>query len=278
MWGRPRPAALFAVLLLAAARPAVAKSTSPQIAALKKAIRFVARLEDDRAKTLLDELLRHAPPAAIAVRCHVYLGIIALNKLNASEARAEFKKAITIDPTAELPVTASPKARLVYGEAQKQLADASQLPTAPEGEQAAPSTAPPSEPTQASSDAAPPAPAEVSAQPALKPANHVPAYVVGGVGVAALAGGIIFGVEANTTNSQAQASTSAAGLEAKGVQVGTDGLIADICYGVSLAAGVTAVALFFTEKPGTGEAPAAAPTAAIVPIPGGAVLSAGGRF
>jgi hypothetical protein len=213
------------------------------------------------------------------VRCHLYLGIIALNTLNAVEARAEFQKAISIDPTAELPVSASPKARLVYGEAQKELAQSSQLPT-PTGEPAPSSVlVVPTEPKEPAPDAALPTAAEVSAPLEPKPASHLPAYVVGGVGVAALAGGIIFGVEANSTASQAQSSTSAIGLEAKGVQVGTYGLIADVCYGVSLAAGVTAVVLFFTEKPGKAEDVAApTPSASLIPVPGGAVLSARGRF
>ena len=240
---------------------------------------MVARLEDSRAKMLLQELLRHSPPASIAVQCHLYLGIIALNTLDPAEAKAEFKRAIAVDPTAELPVTASPKARLVYGEAQKELAQTEQLPTPP-AEEPAPATAAATTEMQAAPEAAAtPVPAGISTPVEPKSANHIPAYVVGGIAVAALAGGLIFGVEANVTTTQAQNSTSAVGLEAKGVQVGTFGLIADVCYGVSLAAAVTAVVLFFTEKPeGTGEATASPPTARLIPLPGGAVLSAGGRF
>jgi hypothetical protein len=240
---------------------------------------MVARLEDSRAKVLLEELLRHSPPASIAVQCHLYLGIIALNTLDPAEAKAEFKRAIAVDPTAELPVTASPKARLVYGEAQKELSQTEQLPNPPAGEAAPASAAAATEPTTPAPEAAAPAPAGVSAPIEPKSANHIPAYAVGGVAVAALAGGIIFGVEANVTTTQAQDSTSAVGLEAKGVQVGTFGLIADVCYGVSLAAAVTAVVLFFTEKPeGVGETSVSPPTAILLPVPGGAVLSAGGRF
>jgi hypothetical protein len=283
--GRTWPSALLAVLLLAAAHPALAKP-SPQ-ATLKQAIRLVSQLEDERAKAMLIKLLRHSPRASIAAQAHVYLGIIALNALETGLARSEFKKAIETDDTVELPLNAAPKARLLFGEAQGNMAQTAPPPEpAPAAEPAPPSVlVVPSEPAPeaAAPEAAPtPAalPAELAAPFPPKPANHLPAYIVGGVAVAALAGGIIFGVEANSTLAAAKLNPVAAAAEAQGAQVGTYGLVADICYGVSAVAGVAAVILFFMEKPETsGDAAAApAPAASLIPIPGGAVLSAGGRF
>ncbi|MHB8419183.1 MAG: hypothetical protein ACYDCL_13995 [Myxococcales bacterium] len=271
----PRFAALLAVLSLAAARPALARS-SPNQAALKRAIHLVARLEDERARVLLQKVLGRSPPAPIAAQCHLYLGIISLNALDTEGARAEFKKAIATDATVELPLSASPKARLVFGEAQGELAQASQLP-------AAPAPAPPPQPPSvlvlpANPPGATAAPGVGTALPQPKATSHAPAYVVGALGLAALGGGIALGLEASSTLAAAKANPVAAQAEAQGAQVGTFGLIADVCYGAALAAGVTAVVLFFTEKPHAQESAAAGPSAGIALLPGGALLTAGGQF
>jgi hypothetical protein len=270
---------LLAVLVLAAAPPALARP-SPQEASLKKAIHLVARLEDERAKALLQKILRRSPRATVAAQCHLYLGIIALNALDTDSARAEFKKAIATDATVELPISASPKARLVFGEAQGELAQSSQLPAAPAPAQPPSVLVVPPAPTEPPppAAAAPPASPQISAQVEPAPANHLPAYVVGGVALAALAGGIVSGVEANATLSSAKANPVAAEAEAQGAQVGTYGLIADVCYGAALVAGVTAVVLFFTEKPHAPDDASVAPSAGLAPVPGGAVVTAGGRF
>ncbi len=275
------------VLLTAPARPALALDSSAQAATLKKAIRLVAKLDDDAAKEMLLGLLRHSPNAPIAAQCHLYLGIIALNALDTEGARYEFKKAISIDATVELPINASPKARMVFTESQGDLSQSPGPPPVP----VAPAPAPTpgvvvveNNPPPAPAPAAPPAQLAAPFEP--RPANHVPAYVVGGIGVAALIGGIIFGVESNSTLSEAKSNPIAAQAEAQGSQVGTDGLIADVFYGVSLVAVASAVALYFTEKPPT-DAPSGDtaapttqpfPTGSLIPVPGGVVLSAGGRF
>ncbi len=284
--GRPRLSGLLAVLILTTARPALAMDNSAQAATLRKAIRLVAKLDDDRAKEMLLGLLRHSPRAAIAAQCHLYLGIIALNALDTEGARYEFKKAISIDATVELPINASPKARMVFTESQ---GDLSQNP----GQAPPPMPAEPQpQPTQFAPAPQPPPPV-AQPPPALappfepKPANHVPAYVVGGIAVAALVGGIIFGVEASSTLSEAKANPIAAQAEAQGAQVGTDGLIADVFYGVSGVGAAIAVALFFTEKPSTaadssggdtGPVKEPFPTGSLIPVPGGLVLTAGGHF
>jgi len=282
--GRSGLSAVVTVLLVAAPRPALAMDNSAQTATLKKAIRLVAKLDDDKAKEILLGLLRHSPRAPIAAQCNLYLGIIALNALVTEGARYEFKKSISIDATVELPINASPKARMVFSESQGDLAqNPAQQPTvaaAPEAPAYAPAPPPRAAPPPAQ-------PMQLAAPFEPRPANHVPAYVVGGIGVAALVGGIIFGVEANSTLGQAKANPIAAQAEAQGAQVGTDGLIADVFYGVSFVGAAIAVALFFTEKPPTDAppdssaapgVPNAFPTGSLVPVPGGAVFMTGGRF
>jgi len=232
-------------------------------------------LDDDRAQEVLRELLHHAPPADLAAKAHLYLGIIALDALKVDEARDEFQQAIGIDPTLEPPVNASPKTRALYLEARRKLAAASPEPPASVVVVPAPSPPPPAPappppapaPTVAVAEAPPPAP------------SHVPAYVVGGVGVACLAAGIVLGVVSNGPAAQATSPSAgeyAATAEADAQTASEERVAADVLFGAALAAGVTSVVLFFTEKPAARTEPSVSP--GIAPVWGGAALFATGRF
>ena len=240
--------AASALLLAAPARaqPAQARAATQ----LHDAIQLFNNLEDERAATLLRELLRHAPKAQLAGRAHLYLGLVALNVLDVEGARAEFKRAMAIDPTIELPLDASPKARVVFSQAQGDTGQGSAGPSSVvlvvPGAKSGPS------------GAAPPDLLGVGWTP---PPPPIPAYVVGGVSVAALATGLTFGLLSNGTLASARSAPLASQAEQLGAQVGTQRLIADIGFGAALVAGVTAVILYLNEKGPPPPPPAAGPNA-----------------
>jgi hypothetical protein len=107
--------------------------------------------------------------------------------------------------------------------------------------------------------AAPPPPAEAPAPaPPAEPVHHslVPAYITGGLAVAAVGVGTVFGVmalndksnfDAHPTNSTADDGESHA-------------LICDMAFGVALTLGVTSLVLFLSNDESPAAAPAPAPT------------------
>ncbi len=209
-------------------------------AAMQQALRFHDKFDDDRAVALLRELLHHGPPVDIAAKAHMYLGIIALDALRVAEAREEFEQAIGIDPTLEPPVLASsPKVSALYRDVRRKLA-ASGPETRSTAVEAAPRPA-----------LSPMPPLELTEPPPESP-SHLPAYVVGSVGLACLATGIVLGV---VSNSEASLATSpspgeyATAAEAAAQTASSERVAADVLFGVALVAGVTSVVLFFTEKP-----------------------------
>lgn len=130
---------------------------------------------------------------------------------------------------------------------------------------------------------APPPPPPVVKAPEPPPPppekNMVPAYVTGGIAVAALGVGTGFGIAALSKQSDYNKSPTQAGAD-KGENYA---LVADMAFGVAITFGVTSAVLFFTddapkkdEKPaasGKAKAPAKAsivPTPWITPQGGGA--------
>jgi hypothetical protein len=105
-----------------------------------------------------------------------------------------------------------------------------------------------------------------------EPASHVPAYVAGGLALAALGTGIVFGVLANSALSQAQTSAYAAATQQQLATSGTDAVVADVLFGVSGAAAITAVILFLTERSSD------TVRAGVAAVPGGAAAFIGGAF
>ncbi len=88
-------------------------------AQLDAGVRAVNNFDDDRAFQILARLVSQGPPSGIAAKAHVYLGMIYFNRLDIDRARAEFRHAVTIDPSMEPPLTMSPKARLAFDEARR---------------------------------------------------------------------------------------------------------------------------------------------------------------
>lgn len=139
-------------------------------------------------------------------------------------------------------------------------------PTAVTPTAATPTTAPA---TTSSTTTATPAPAARSGPP-------LATYILGGVGVAGLGVGGVFGVGAITARGAAEraclqyddAKLCPASAAESITKDKVDSLVADISLGVGAASLVTAVIFAFVDEP-----------VALVPLPsGGALLSAGGRF
>ncbi len=222
--------------LLALSTPAIAQSP----ATLAGAIAAFNDFDDAKAKATLDRVIAASPTGLDAAKAHVYLGLIAVNALDSNRARAEFVRALAIEPTVEVPYEASPKARLVFEQAQKQFSRESSQPVDA------------AHPVRLQTQQVPlvvengPAPAVATHKAEAPPHSHVPAYVVGALGLAVFGAGVGFGVWQSSTLKIADVGQ----LTSAQTQAGTQGLVADICFGVGGALAVTSVVLFLTELGG----------------------------
>ncbi|HUB09404.1 MAG TPA: hypothetical protein VMB50_20540 [Myxococcales bacterium] len=109
--------------VLARALPGdVADPTAAQEAKLAAAIRAFDELNDERARTLLGDLLSSAPPDRLAAQAYLYLGIIDFNALDKMHANEELQRALELDPAVEMPHDASPKLSLAFEELRRLLA------------------------------------------------------------------------------------------------------------------------------------------------------------
>jgi hypothetical protein len=235
------PPVLYLLLALSS-NPSAGQTArpSPQ-AALEAAVQLFQNFEDQKSEAALRALLRRSPPKSVAARAHIYLALIALNATEPEVAQTEFEKAVRTDVLIDLPPGQSPKAQILFAEARREVASGP-MPAAADSPSI--QTATPREPAAAAAVAAQGSP------------SHLPAYVVGGIGVAALAAGGIFGwLQLEAGNSARNDPTLAAALS-DGQPYAQDGLVADVLFGVGGAALITAIVLFATE--GTANAPAVA--------------------
>jgi hypothetical protein len=138
--------------------------------------------------------------------------------------------------------------------------------------------------------APPQVPAKVpgSAEPLPPPAaSHGPpvlTYVFGGLAVVAAGGYAYFGIKGKNDVDGLRSSCAPSCSEAQKDNASTELLVANVSFGVGVAALATAVILWIAQ-PGaaTGKASAAAgtspaPALDVRPLPGGGVASLGGRF
>ncbi len=231
-------------------------------AALDHAVRQFETFDDVKAATELHALLMRSPPASVAAKAHIYLGLIALNQTDSESAKAEFMNAVAADVVVDLPIGQSPKAEILFAEARRAIASG---PLA----KGAPSTAFLHEAGDGAAPAAAPVPAAAEATLAPAP-SRVPAYVVGGIGVAALVAGGIFGFLQQQAKSSVGSDLSLSAAQSDAQPYAQDGIAADVLFGVGGAALVTAVILFFTEGSSSSTA------VAVGAGPNGVALS--GRF
>jgi tetratricopeptide (TPR) repeat protein len=172
-------------------------------AELERALKYYESFQDEKTLAALRELLARHPSAAVAAKAHLYLGLVLFNGSRSEEAREEFKQAMLADAAVELPFNTSPKARLAFGEARRELA---------REVEASPEVAP--------SDALAAAPAAATSASTLEVSSEAPprrshwlTWTLGGLGVAAGAVAVYGGIEVLNYNSLANRSKTP-GLDA----------------------------------------------------------------
>ncbi len=219
---------------------------------LDRGIQLFADFEDAKAEAVLSAYLKTSPSPAQAARTHLYLGLISFNALDSEKARREFAEAIRITPAIELPYGVSPKARLLFEQVQRETMEQEARTRVPAGRLRL---------ETASAQAPPP------------PPSRAPAYIVGAIGLAAIAGGGIVGAIAASDLSTGQnPKTPVQTAQTDVTRAGTEGLTADLLFGAGGAVVLTSIILWIVETPGN------APSVGVSPTPQGATLQILGRF
>jgi hypothetical protein len=155
-------------------------------AAFRKAVELVGRFQDDAARKAFSAILRSSPPESLAARCHLYLGRIAVDGLDAKTAVAEFLQALRLDPFIDAGAEMSPKGRMLFERARQRYAQGP--PAAPDAEGLAPRTPPAGEADSGLLPLSEAPAAAIESPPAEAPARgHT-------LGIGLLAGGLALGV------------------------------------------------------------------------------------
>ena len=126
-------------LWLALAAPAAGKAAPPT---LQQAIPLFDNFADAAAEDAFRAILAAKPRRETAARAHLYLGLVAVNQLKIDQALDEFRAALLSDATLDLIRGASPKARLAFAEARRDLEGQLATPVPPP-EAPAPASTPP---------------------------------------------------------------------------------------------------------------------------------------
>jgi hypothetical protein len=100
-----------------------ADPTAALQAKLQAAMRAVNDLNDDYARSLLNDLIAAAPPDPIAAQAYLYLGVIDFNAVDFGHAHEELLRALELDPMLEVPPHTSPKLALVFADIRRKLAE-----------------------------------------------------------------------------------------------------------------------------------------------------------
>jgi outer membrane biosynthesis protein TonB len=193
--------ALMAVAILVTA--SVGSATKTPCAQLARAIQLFENFQDEAAAFVLYRLVREAAPPAVAARAHIYLALLRLNQTDAEGAKAEMRKAETIDVLVDLPPGQSPKAEVLFAQVRRELTTVGPVPQQPSSPPAAvPSPEPVSVPTPAPTPVPEPTAVASVPEPAVQASpSHALRWTFVGVGVAAAAVAVVGAVEvASYTN------------------------------------------------------------------------------
>ncbi len=132
---------------------------------LDRAVQLLGEFKDEEAAAVLRGLLSKHPPDELAAKAHVYLAITWMNVDDVKDAKHEMQLALSLNGLIELPKGVSPKARILFAQAQREAEQGQGLP-------------PPVEhPKPAAVVARPPATAPVLAPVPLVPAEPSAAMV-----------------------------------------------------------------------------------------------------
>jgi Tfp pilus assembly protein PilF len=220
-------ATLAAALLLGSSSGVSPASARAQLDAGVKALN---NFDNAQARRIFTRLLAESPPSSIAAKVHVYLGIIEFDGLDTDRAREEFQRAVEIDPAVELPLTASPKARMAFSEARRKVS----------AELAQPYAQPPAPGPDAS------VPAEAVEPFAAQSVSHghTAAYVLGSVaivGVALAIIGVVYIENFESLQGKLRTDPTYTEYQADTATAVSEGPTAQIWEGVAIAAGAVAL-------------------------------------
>jgi hypothetical protein len=227
-----------AAFALFASVPALGK---PAPSLLDQAITDYDGFNDAGATVLLRRFLAAKPRPPEAAKAHLYLGLIALNAVDSVAAREEFDRAITLDPTIELAYGAPPKAVVLFGQARQDVSRAATKPV--ESPSVAAVTTAPASPASST------VPAAALEAPSAGPVRW-PGFALGGVAIAAVGVGAIFGGLYQSDWSSANSPTTPAyTAQSQQLQSQTNAQVADGLFIAAAAVGIVAVILVITEWP-----------------------------
>ncbi len=220
----------------------------------QRAVDLLDNFQDAAAKKAFAAILASSPPKPLAARCHLYLGRIAIDRLEADTAAAEFLQALQLDPFIEPGTGMSPKGRVIFGQARQRFAQAAlaappsapglRLPIADEA------MMPMDTPENPSA-----APAASVTGPEPRGSSRLPAYLTGAGGAVCLATAGILGWLSSQSVSAATGDRLGSAALQDLSSANSQALAADVLYGVAGAALVTSVILFFVEGPSSAASP-----------------------
>ncbi|MFT3835667.1 MAG: hypothetical protein QM723_01550 [Myxococcaceae bacterium] len=244
----------LALLLLAAEpRPAL----DPDDAFLAQARVFALGQDFEKCLKRLEQANKKGVSNQRLAEIDLYQGLCQFGLGNEKGAMGSWELALRLDPKAKLPRMQSPKVKELFEKLR------AQVPAAPE------EVAPPKEDLKevkndrpepgscrASTDCSAlelcvnnrcvPPPPQV---PAAPPPKHLAAPITLGVaGVAAVAGGVVFGLLAKKAESDSHAAFFADESGRLATRATTDALVANICFGVAAAALVTALIVYLVTN------------------------------
>ena len=185
----------------------------------EQAVQLLGEFKDEDAAAALRALLRQHPPDEIGAKAHLYLAIIWMNVDDARDAKHEMQLALALNGLIELPKGVSPKARILFTQAQRAAEQGQGLPQPAERPKpaavsqpapAALASAPTAAPIAAPPTAPPEAPVETWTE-REKPSgsSHALGITLGSVGIVAGVVAIVAAVEVSqfqSTSSQVEAN------------------------------------------------------------------------
>lgn len=187
-------------------------------------------LDEAEAERELRALLETHPDPHTAAFAHVYLGIISMElEFDSARAEKEFRQAVALEPTVDIPLTAAPKERMIFLRAQREEI---------ESETGAPNAA---------------APVQAVTAPGSAPRpSRTAAWWLGGSGAAAAVAGTVLGILAKgnqgTASEGSDGYTLHSGTTLSQYNTGQyEGLSADILWSVGGALVATAVIVALTS-------------------------------
>jgi hypothetical protein len=203
-------------------------ATATYDSAMAKAVSLYNEAEWDAALRELDTAQKNATTDAQRVAVAMHQGIVLANVPNPDAARKAWRKALALDPKADLPLAVSPRVRALFQEVQREPRPASD--------------APKKDLNLTPDDDEPP---KFVPRPTVEE-RHVPIVPIVSLGVGLAAGGIGLGFSL-ASNSELAAARQAQLPEQAEMLRGraqTDTTVANVAFAVAGAAALTALVTF----------------------------------